>query len=278
MNISMINSLVGMHALQQKIDSVANNISNINTTGYKSREVYFRDILTSRINQPDAFKLDGRITPMGLDKGYGSRTSLTLANFSQGQRMETGIPTDFMLSGNKIFFTILPAGKDIYDEKAVRYTKDGHFQLDANRNLVTDNGDFVLNTDNERIQIPESAKFNVDANGHIVVKYNNRSTEELGALKITRIKVPQALEQIGNSLYKIPDELANNGIKITDDEYDIAQSKENDAVYQGSLEGSNTDLAKEMVQLNETQRSYQFLSKGLTISDQMLGIANNLNR
>ena len=277
MNISMINSLVGMSTLQNKIDSIANNLSNINTTGYKSREVYFHEILTNRLTQPEQFNLAGRNTALGLDIGYGAKTSSTFGAFSQGPQIDTGIATDLMLTGDNIFFTILPANGDgLNDPSQYRYTRDGHFQLDAGRYLVTDNGDFVLDTDGEPIYVPEGAAFNVDKHGNVIVQYPNGEVEELNALKVTKVLYPESLEAVGKNMFRIPEELLAAEIGITDEQFALTNSSEGFQVIQGSLEGSNVDLAKEMVQLNEAQRAYQFLSRGLSISDQMLGIASKL--
>jgi len=279
MNSSMINSLMGMHALQQRIDTISNNISNINTIGYKSREAIFSEILTSRLNQPDAFNLTGRTTTMGLDQGYGSNLSLTLADFSQGQPLDTGLSTDFMLMGKNIFFTIRPQNADYFAENEINFTRDGHFQLNVNRELVTENGDFVLDSDNDIITIPEGASFEVDPKGRILAYYPNGEVEEAGNLKITKIDTPQVLESLGNNLYKVPDKLIEEGIEVIDLQFDFAEDTTSlYSVIQGNLESSNTDLAKELVQLNQTLRNYQFLSDGISISDQMLSIANKLTK
>ena len=278
MNNSVINSLVTMHALQQKIDNISNNLANINTVGYKSREVYFSDILSSRMNQPDTFQLEGRMTPIGLHMGYGAQLSSNSGDFGQGQMIATGIATDMMLSGENIFFTIVPANQDPADPKNLRYTRDGHFQIDANGNLVTANGDYVLNTDEERIYIPEGASFTIDQQGRIYAMNGDGTSEEIGALLVTKVNTPQALEQVGNNQYRIPEEFVNNqNLASIDEAFTLLENNNNMySVVQGSLEGSNVDLAKEMVQLNEAQRAYQFMSKGLSIADQMMGIANSI--
>lgn len=280
MNISMINSLVGMQALQKKIDSISNNIANLETTGYKSREIFFEDILSSRLTQSQDFILDGRLTSAGLDEGTGSRVSLTLADFSQGQQIETGIATDLMLTGEDIFFTVVPPDKDFGEVREHRYTRNGHFQLDANSQLVTDQGDFLLNTNDEPIIIPEGATFSIDKQGRVTAEYPDGQTEDLGMIKLTRIISPQVLLEVGNSQYQIPDEwmTGNFPVSVIDQGFDMEEETYSELykVIQGSLEGANTDLLKEMTQLNEVQRTYQFQSRGLSIADQMMGMTNNL--
>lgn len=282
MNISMVNSLVSMNALQQKIDTIADNLANINTHGYKSREVFFQEILTSQLQQPEKFQLDGRITAMGLNQGFGSKVGLTLVNHNQGTQIETGINTDLMLLGENVFFTIAPPNQDGSDLKELRYTRNGHFQLDANRYLVTDYGDLVLNTEGEPINVPAEATFQVNEKGRVLAHYSNGESEELGAIQITKMISSQVLEKVGKNQYQIPRDLFIDGesalkVNIIDEEFNMEEESGNSHfVIQGSLEGSNTDLSKEMTQLTEAQRAYQLLSRGLSISDQMMGIANNI--
>lgn len=276
MNNATINSLVGMQAMQQKIDSISNNVANSNTTGYKSRDTYFGELLTSRLEQPDQInQLDGRTSPKGLDIGYGSKVNLTLGNFTQGPQQETGIATDLMLAGENIFFTLAPSNS--YDDSQLRFTRDGNFKLDANGNLVTGTGYYVLNTDGDPISIPENSKFIVDNQGRVIVEYGDGNTEEIGVLDIKQINNPQVLEQVGENQYKIPEEFRADQYKVINEDFNLSEDTTGlYKVVQGSLEGSNIDLGKEMVQLNEAQRAYQLLSRSLSISDQMMGITNNL--
>lgn len=276
MNNTMINSLVGMQAMQQKIDSISNNVANASTTGYKSRDTYFGELLTSRLEQPEQLnQLTGRTSPKGLDMGYGSKMNLTLGNFTQGPQQETGLATDLMLAGENIFFTLAPSSS--YDDGQLRFTRDGNFKLDANGNLVNSSGYYVLSTDGEPITIPENAKFTVDNQGRIIVEYNDGNKEEIGALDIKQINNPQVLERIGENQFRIPEEFRADQFNVINGDFNLADDTTGlYRVVQGSLEGSNIDMGKEMVQLNEAQRAYQLLSRSLSISDQMMGIANNL--
>lgn len=276
MNNTMINSLNGMQAMQQKLDSISNNVANANTTGYKSRDTYFGELLTSRLQQPDQFnQLAGRTSPKGLDIGYGSKVNLTLGNFTQGPQQETGVATDMMLAGENIFFTLAPDSS--YDDSQLRFTRDGNFKLDANGSLVTSTGYYVLSTDGEPIIIPENTKFTVDTQGRVIVEYGDGNTEEIGALDIKQINNPQVLEQVGMNQFKIPQEFRADQYKVINEDFSLIDDTTGlYKVVQGSLEGSNIDMGKEMVQLNEAQRVYQLLSRSLSISDQMMGITNNL--
>jgi len=267
-----------MQSIQQKIDTIANNISNINTIGYKSREVFFHDILSGRIQQPNEFQQENRLTPSGLNQMGGAKTAMTLASFLQGQSIQTGIATDVMLLGNDLFFKVQPSGStDTFGEDAYRYTRDGHFQIDGSRYLVTDQGDYVLNADDEPIQIPVGATFQIDSMGRITFQYPDGESEEYGSIGLTQMKDTQALENVGGNQYQIPSAIIESGINFA--QMIDMEDPENQSRYQivqGSLENSNVDLAKEMTALTEAQRAYQFMARGLSINEQMMGITNNL--
>ncbi|MFV9510438.1 flagellar hook-basal body protein [Tepidibacillus sp. LV47] len=271
MNLSIFNSLTGMQAIQQKVDTIANNIANLNTNGYKSREVFFQDIFSARMEQPEEFQLEGRLTPLGIDEGAGARLALSAIHFDQGQVIDTGVATDFMLSGENVFFTVLSNNNQIY------YTRDGHFSIDGQGYLVTAQGDYVLNTNQTPIQIPNGSSLKVDLTGKLIAEDKNGNIMNLGYLQIAKASSPQSLEKVGDNLYQVPNELMNQGNTIVEN-LDM-QNPNNQTLYsieQGKLEGSNVDLAKEMVQLMEAQRAYQLQAKALSFSDQMLGMATRL--
>lgn len=103
MNNSLISSLVGMQSSQKQIDNIANNIANVESVGYKNTNVYFSDIMSEQLNQPDEFNLEGRKTELGLGQSFGMKNTAILTDFSQGSKKDTGITTDFMLQGEDIF-------------------------------------------------------------------------------------------------------------------------------------------------------------------------------
>ena len=260
-----------MQSIQQKIDTVGNNVANINTNGYKSRDVFFQDILSARLIQPKEFELDGRLTPLGVDEGAGSRVALTLADFGQGQVVDTGISTDFMLTGENVFFTV--ANQD----QETHFTRDGHFNIDAEGYLVTNQGDYVLNTDKTAIQVPEGYSLKVESTGKLLAENGQGQTIDLGSLQLVKVNSPQNFEEVGTNLYRIPTELAAQTNVIIENIDMLNPNNQIDySVQQGKLEGSNVDLAKEMVQLTEAQRAYQFQARALSYSEQMLGMATRL--
>ncbi|TCS83380.1 flagellar hook-basal body protein [Tepidibacillus fermentans] len=272
MNLSIINSLTGMQSVQQKIDTIANNIANINTNGYKSREIFFQDILSARMEQPEEFRLNGRLTPLGIDEGAGSRVALSVTHFDQGQPIDTGVATDLLLLGENIFFTVLSPNDQI-----TRYTRDGHFFIDGQGYLVTAEGDYVLNHNGTPIQIPNGSSLKVDAMGKLITEDNGGRITDLGYLQLAKVNSLQSLEEAGNNLYQVPAELSNQANNIIENlDMQSPNNRNLFSIQQGKLEGSNVDLAKEMVQLTEAQRQYQFQARALSYSDQMMGMATRL--
>ncbi|MGD9677921.1 MAG: flagellar hook-basal body protein [Vulcanibacillus sp.] len=277
MNNSLISSLVSMQSMQKKIDTIANNIANVDTVGFKSSTLYFEDIMSEKMIQPQGFNLEGRKTTLGLTQGFGVKNSSMLTDFSQGNVKETGIPSDIMLQGEDIFFTIVKNGGEPYESDDWTYTRNGHFQVDAYGYLVTDQGEYVLSTEDEPLQIPENSTYTVDSQGLLTATNVEGEVEEVGTLKITKFNNSQILKQIGNNKYQIPEEFNTGWFDLVDRDFSFnSDSSGRYAVIQGSLEGSNIDLTKELTELNNVQRTYQLLSGGISISNQMMSITNKL--
>lgn len=270
MNNSLISSLVSMQSMQKKIDTIANNIANAETVGFKSSSIFFEDIMSEKLNQPQDFNLQGRKTTLGLGQGFGVKNSSMLVNFSQGMTKVTGVPSDIMLQGENVFFTVVKNGGEPYEFTDRTYTRNGHFQIDAYGFLVTDQGEYVLNTEDEPIQIPEGTTYNVDNQGIITAIHADGQIEEIGTLKITKFNNPQILKAIGNSKYEVPEEFNTGWFDLIDAEFNQF------TVVQGSLESSNINLTQELTELNNAQRAYQLLSNSVSISNQMMSITNRL--
>jgi flagellar basal-body rod protein FlgG len=130
---ALFSAASGMVAQQLNVDNIANNLANANTTGYKSRQAQFQDLLYQNILQPGASAGQQTTVPAGLQLGLGTRASSNEIIFSQGSLTQTGNPLDLSIQGNG-FFQILQSNGQL------AYTRDGSFQLDMNGNVVTSNG------------------------------------------------------------------------------------------------------------------------------------------
>ena len=278
MNIQMNSAATSMRELQKKVDVIANNISNVNTNGYKRQEANFSDTLVQSITrQAGANNEIGRVTPNGLRVGSGVRVTQTSLRNEQGSIQQTDRPLDFSIQGNSGFFRVASEGK-------VFYTKDGSFQvqpvLNSNQvNLVTANGDAVLDSNNNPISFDNDfAAIKADQNGALEITYKDAGKQPTQIqLSIADINRPNLLEKIGGNRYQLPgteaEQIANGTLQLVD----LGQQHNNGIrINQGSLEMSNVDLTEEMTELIATQRMIQSQGKAISFADDMMGLVNTI--
>jgi flagellar basal-body rod protein FlgG len=282
MNHSMVNSSVTLHALQQKLDILSNNIANVGTNGYKKKQASFEDVLTNLKTQPESFRQSGRMTPLGLNLGWGVRLAKPQIDMTQGPVQPTDNPLDLAIQGDGLFEIGL-VSTDANGNQTVKpaWTKNGAFGISYDKNgnevLATKEGQFVHNTNGEPIIIPPNSRILINQDG--ILAYDTKdpyaAPQDLGKLKLVRVVRPQLLQEVGNNLYTLPD-----NINATSVLQDVTAIPANDAdkvkVMQGYLEQSNVDLSQEMAELVMVQRAFQLSSRALTSSDTMMGLANNL--
>lgn len=278
MNIQMNSAATSMRELQKKVDVIANNISNVNTNGYKRQEANFSDTLVQSITrQAGANNEIGRVTPNGLRVGSGVRVTQTSLRNEQGSIQQTDRPLDFSIQGDSAFFRVASEGKTFY-------TKDGSFQvqpvLNSNQvNLVTSNGDAVLDSNNNPISFGNDfASIKADQNGTLQVTYKDAGKQPSQIqLSIADINRPNLLEKIGGNRYQLPgteaEGIANGTLQLVDLGQ---QNNKNFRINQGSLEMSNVDLTEEMTELIATQRLIQSQGKAISFADDMMGLVNTI--
>ncbi|HET7522285.1 MAG TPA: flagellar hook-basal body protein [Bacillales bacterium] len=272
MNTGMIAASVTMGQLQKQLDTIGNNLSNLNTYGYKSREVQFSDLLFQQVNNLP-HQDNQRLTPKGIRVGYGAKVGETNLNLKSGSIEQTGRSLDLALSKPYQFFQIETAGGP------PAYTRDGAFYLqpdatNPNRlNLVTKDGHFVVGKGG-RIQIPSDYKsIAIDQSGQIEVTLRNGQRVATGQLALAHILRPQLLESIGKNELAFPNLQALN-LNRTDVVRPVAANAAD--VKQGALESSNVDLIQEMTQLLNTQRAYDLNARAVTIADQSMNVVNSI--
>src|SRR5690606_13687129 len=215
MNRTMINSAVSMHALQQKLDMIANNIANMNTAGYKRQEASFQDVLTTTINQhPDMNQLPGRHTSPGLTLGGGARLSGIRTDLTQGALTQTNNPLDIALEGSAMFEISVPMfdanGEPVTDEdgnilEQVLWTRNEPFQLSVISEeasmLTTSEGYAVRGIDNQPIILPNYVEMKIDATGEVTYTDDDGNIGYAGQIKVMRVLRPELLSSIGGNLY-----------------------------------------------------------------------------
>lgn len=305
MNPSMINAMHAMNALQQKLDTVANNISNMNTIGYKREDITFHDILTSQKQQHPGKMTPGRSTDLGLTLGWGTQVAKQFVDFSQGSLLPTEVPTDIAIEGNGLIELRIPRldefGDAVLDEagEAVvdrAWTNNGALQLTRLADdpfaayLATSEGHILHTTDALTVRIPEGHSMLLDAEGNIFSQSNlfpEAEPDWVGQLPIVQVMRPELLENIGEGLFVISQPQANVEDVLRqvvsneeDPAFDAATmvtfAESGIAVRQGFLEQSNVNLNTEMTDLIAMQRAYQLSARALTSSDMMMGLAVQL--
>ncbi|HET7627056.1 MAG TPA: flagellar hook-basal body protein [Bacillales bacterium] len=280
MNQGAINAAVTMGQLQKQIDTIGHNLANLNTYGYKRRQVEFSDLLYQQVNNlpiPEESNADNRLTPGGIRLGSGGALAETNVNLKLGAIQETGRALDFALLDPNQFLQI--DSMDANGDTTRMFTRDGalYLQPDAGNadrlNLVTKNGYFVIGT-NGPIQIPAGYdKIEVAENGTIRVKMRDGSAVEAGRLDLVNILRPQLLESVGGNAYAFGD---LQGLNLNENDVMQAVPQQDAQVRQGALESSNVDLATAMTRLLNAQRAYQFNARAVTIADESAGVINNI--
>lgn len=259
---ALYSAATGMEAQQLNVEVVANNIANINTSGFKRRRAQFQDLLYQNVRAAGSSSSANTEYPVGLQVGLGSRPVATEAIFSQGDFAQTGNPLDMVIQGNGFFQVQMTTGE-------IAYTRSGAFHLDREGNVVTADGDPL----EPQITIPQDAlAVTVGSDGTVsVIQAGQQQAQQVGSIELAMFINPAGLQSIGKNLF-----LAStaSGDPVT------GQPGEQGAgtLVQGYLEQSNVDIVEEMVNMIISQRAYESSSKVLRVSDEMYTTVNNTIR
>lgn len=264
-----------MRGIQQALDNTSNNLSNIDTVGFKRRVASFSELLSDSMNEQPAADNQNRNTPAGLRIGSGARLGLTKLDMGQGSMKQTDVPTDVMIEGDGYFLVtkkIKDANGAIIQEEN-RFTRDGNLKVQYD----SDEGGYVLHTasgyvltDNNGVPfvLPEPVRnIQISPDGGLI-----GDGTDYGAIGVWKVDNPDQLQQVGQNLYDA--ELASGDNPAT--KYANALEEGITTLRQGALEASNVNMMEEMSQLVNIQRAYQLNSRAIGISDQMMGIANSI--
>ncbi|MCM0650429.1 flagellar basal body rod protein FlgG [Clostridium swellfunianum] len=261
-----------MTAQQEKLDSISNNIANVNTEGYKKVDVSFKDLVYETLNR-NGYPTNVKDGASSIN-GTGVRTADWTRDASQGNLSETTQKTDLAIDGQGYFAVELPE-KNADGSSKLAYTRSGSFNLDADGSLVDKNGNrlfinFYEGTQQEDKQFTKD-NFTVDEQGR-VIKTDGNVNKEVGKINLYNVVGQDSLRSIGNSLYVI-DTQNINGVEVP---VERPYLEEDSSIRQGLLELSNVDLTKEMTEMIVTQRAFELSSKAMRTADEMWGMANNL--
>jgi flagellar basal-body rod protein FlgG len=251
----------GMHAQQQNVDTIANNLANVNTAGFKRARLTFIDLVTRQTAEQQDAGPNSDSKAM-LARGAGVAVSRELRSFDSGEARKTGSAYDLTITGDGFLEVVLPDG-------GKAYSRGGTLRVTAAGQLATSGGHLLK----AGIAIPDDLQeLTVTAEGRIMVRTPRHSDAvEVGQLEMVRFVGAAALEPIGDSLYRAPESAGEP----------IAGRAGQDGMgtlRQGFLEGSNVKLVEEMVNLMVAQRAYEASLKVAQASDEMVGMVNNLRK
>jgi flagellar basal-body rod protein FlgG len=255
-------SASGMHAQQLNIDVIANNLANVNTTGFKRSRADFQDLLYQTLRVAGGPTSAGTLVPTGMELGHGTRAVAIQKLFLQGDYQQTQNELDLAIEGSGFLQVIQPDGQ-------VAYSRAGALKLDNEGRIVTSDG---LRLEPELIIPPEATKVSIAADGTVsVLVPGNAAPVEIGTITLARFVNPAGLSSIGKNLYL---QTAASG--------EATEGRPGEEGFgtlaQGFLEMSNVNVVEEMVNMIAGQRAYEINSKAIQAADDMLQIANNIRR
>jgi len=247
-------SKTGMEAQQTQLDAISNNLANVSTNGYKQSHAVFEDLMYQNLRQAGANSTDQTTLPTGLQVGLGTRAVATSRNFSQGSLQQSSNTLDLAVNGTGFFEVQMPDG-------TTGYTRDGSFKVNAQGQLVTNNGYTVQ----PGITIPANAQsVTVGTDGTVsVVLPAQAAAQTVGKLQLANFMNPAGLDPKGQNLYS---ESAASGTPNTGTPGQNGLG----TVQQGFVETSNVNVVEELVGMIQTQRAYELSSKSIQTADQML--------
>ena len=258
---ALYSSSTGMQAQQMTLDTIANNLANVNTTGFKGSRVDFQDLLYQTLRTPGTAGSQGTTVPTGIQVGLGARAAATNRILTQGDFQQTQNPLDLAIEGDGFFQVTRPDG-------ATAYTRAGAFKKDGTGRVVTSDG-FVLSPN--LVIPPDARSVTIGADGTVSITTAAQNAQTIGTIQLAQFVNPSGLVAIGRNLFT---PTAASGTPIVG----TAGVNGLGTLTQGFLEMSNVKVVDEMVAMITSQRAYEANSKAIQTADEMLTIANNIRR
>ncbi|MCU7851668.1 MAG: flagellar basal-body rod protein FlgG [Candidatus Thiodiazotropha sp. (ex Monitilora ramsayi)] len=248
----------GLDAQQTNMSVIANNLANVNTTGFKRDRPVFNDLIYQNLRQVGAQSSENTELPSGLMLGTGVKVVATQKEHSQGNIVQTGNSLDVAIQGKGYFQVLHPDGNIVY-------SRDGTFSLTADGIIVTPNG-YELQP---AMTVPsDSTSMTIGSDGVVSVLQSGSTTPtQIGQVELAYFVNPQGLEPIGDNLFRETN--ASGGVNTA-----IPGSDSTGTLIQGALESSNVNVVEELVNMIETQRAYEMNSKAISTTDEMLSYVN----
>jgi len=259
---ALYTAATGMEAQQLNIDTIAHNLANINTSGFKLRKAQFQDLLYQNIRQAGAANTATTDIPVGLQVGLGTKPVATEVIFTQGDFSSTNNPLDIVIQGQGFFQVRQPNGE-------IAYTRNGNFHLNRDGYIVTSEGDLL---DPQIMIQPEQTGITIGADGTVSVQLDGQPQPQVaGKIELALFQNPSGLKNTGKSLFVIT-QSSGEAITGTPGENGLG------TLLAGYIEQSNVSVVEEMVNMIVSQRAYEANSKVIRTADEMFTQANNVIR
>lgn len=254
---SLYTASTGMQAQQLYMDTISNNLANVNTNGYKRSRVEFQDLVYESLKEPGSTNQEGSVAPVGVEVGLGVKPGATQKDFEQGSLAQTGNNMDVAIQGDGFFQVSLPDG-------TFAYTRDGAFKLTSDGTFVTSSG-YPLSP---QITVPSGAQnLTIDsATGKVSVTMPGEQTStQIGQIELARFVNAAGLKSVGGNLLTETDATGQPIVGTPGED-----GFKNTTLLQQNLEASNVQVVSEMVNMISAERAYEIVSKlqGPTISRQ----------
>jgi len=259
MSLALYAAATGMEAQNIALATIANNLANVQTTGFKQSQVEFKDLLYQNIKTKGADTGAGGTIPVGVEIGNGSQVASTTKIFTNGDFKQTDNQFHLAINGDGFFQVQLPDG-------TTAYTRDGSLKLSADGNVVTSEGYPVLGGFQP---LPAGSNLYVTANGEVTVV--SSGGKQNFVLQLARFNNPAGLESMGGNLYK--ETTASGAAQISN-----AGLNGMGSLMQGFLEMSNVNVTDEMVKMIVAQRVHEAMSKAIQSGDDMMARINQIRR
>lgn len=253
-------SATGMQAQQSNMEVISNNVANASTTGFKKARAEFEDLLYQTEKAPGAASGLNAVSPTGVQVGLGVKTGAVQRDHAIGSSKQTGQPFDMAILGTG-FFQVMN------EEGDVLYTRNGEFKRNENGKLVDKNGNKLV----PEVELPpDTVEVRITSRGEIeLIRDRLSKPEVIGQVELASFINPAGLKALGQNNFS-PTAASGNP------QTGIPGKGHFGMVAQGELEGSNVNIAEEMVNMITSQRTYETNSKVMQASDQMLQMINNL--
>lgn len=258
---ALFSAASGMEAQQMRIDSIANNIANVTTIGFKKSRTEFEDLFYETIRMPGTTSEAGAALPTGVQVGHGVQLAAINRIFTGGDRIATGNALDFAIEGEGFFQVQREDGETVY-------TRDGQFKRNGDGDLVTNQGEALIPS----INIPiDALNITVLPDGTVnVVQPGSNVPVQVGQLELARFANPAGLLALGGNQFSMTEASGNPETGTPNDNgYGGIQS--------GYLEGSNVNVAEELVHMILAQRAFEVNSRVIRAGDEMLRTAAQLS-